>query len=365
VQALDLDFGHSACPWATVVMALVAIIWGRGSPLLSFDESINEQPNEEERIVSAMRFAGMVVLLAVGCVIPQSAPAQNAQGFKVLFSFDSVDGAFPAAGLIRDSAGNLYGTTEFANAGGTGNVYKLDQAGNETVLFSFTGGADGGHPAGGLIRDSAGNLYGTTRDGGDLNCFFPGTSGGCGVIFKLDPTGHETVLHAFTGGTNGAGPDAAVIRDSAGNLYGTAEFGGNLSCAAGSGQGCGIVFKLDPKGKFTVSHGFTGPDGVGPTAALVRDSAGNLYGTTGGGGAHLGGTVFTLDPSGKLSVLHSFSFSANDGVFPFAGVIRDAAGNLYGTTTAGGASGFGSVYKLTPTGKQTVLHSFANRQGEG
>jgi uncharacterized repeat protein (TIGR03803 family) len=145
-----------------------------------------------------------------------------------------------------------------------------------------------------------------------------------------------------------------VIRDPAGNLYGTAEFGGNLSCAAGSGQGCGVVFKLDPKGNFTILHSFTGPDGVGPTAALVRDSAGNLYGTTGAGGAHSGGTVFKLDATDKLPILHSFGFSSIDGMFPFAVVIRDTAGKLYGTTTSGGASGFGTVYKLTPPGS-TVL----------
>jgi uncharacterized repeat protein (TIGR03803 family) len=317
---------------------------------------------KKESTMQFVKSVTAVLLLIAGCGVTSSVQAQN---FTPLFSFNGVNGAFPVAGLIRDPAGNLYGTTEFANAGGTGNVFKLDSTGKETVLFSFSGGSDGGHPAGGLIRDSGGNLYGTARDGGDLNCFFPGTSGGCGVVFKLDPTGHETVLHVFTGGAQGASPDAAVIRDSAGNLYGTAEFGGNLTCSAGSGQGCGIVFKLDPKSKFTVIHSFTGGDGVGPTATLVRDSAGNLYGTTGGGGAHSGGTVFRLDTSGKLSVLHSFSFSANDGVFPFAGVIRDAAGNLYGTTTSGGASGFGTVYKLSPTGKQTVLHSFVNRQGEG
>ena len=221
-------------------------------------------------------------------------PLAQAQSFTVLTSFNGVDGAFPSAGLVRDFAGNLYGTTEFANpATGTGNVFKLDPTGKETVLFSFTGGTDGGHPEGGLIRDSAGNLYRTTQDGGDLSCFFPGTSGGCGVVFKLDPSGQETVLHSFTGGTEGAKLDAALIRDSAGNLYGTTELGGDLGCASGNGQGCGTVFKLDPTGTLTVLHSFTGPDGASPTCALVRNSEGNLYGTAGGGGSFSGGTVFS------------------------------------------------------------------------
>ena len=292
-------------------------------------------------------------------------PLAQAQSFTVLTSFNGVDGAFPSAGLVRDFAGNLYGTTEFANpATGTGNVFKLDPTGKETVLFSFTGGTDGGHPEGGVIRDSAGNLYRTTQDGGDLSCFFPGTSGGCGVVFKLDPSGQETVLHSFTGGTEGAKLDAALIRDSAGNLYGTTELGGDLGCASGNGQGCGTVFKLDPTGTLTVLHSFTGPDGASPTCALVRNSEGNLYGTAGAGGSFSDGTVFKPGAAGTLTVLHSFG-SGKDGLFPFAGLIRDSARNLYGTTTAGGSDGLGTVFKVDSTGKESVLHSFANRQGEG
>jgi uncharacterized repeat protein (TIGR03803 family) len=182
------------------------------------------------------------------------------------------------------------------------------------------------------------------------------------VVFKLDSRGRETVLHTFVGGVEGASPDAALIRDSAGNLYGTAEFGGELNC--GSGQGCGIVFQLNPSGNFTILHRFTGTDGSNPTAALVLDSAGNLFGTTSASGEFSGGTVFKLAPTGKLTVLHSFG-RGKDGKFPTGGVISDSSGNLFGTTIGGGGSGLGTVYKVGSTGSETVLHSFANQQGEG
>lgn len=287
----------------------------------------------------------------------------QAQSFTPLFSFNSANGAFPAGGVILDSAGNVYGTTEFAGGTGAGNVFKIDPAGNETILFQYTLGPDGGHPRGSLVRDSSGNLYGTARDGGDTNCFFPGQTSGCGVIYKLDPSGHQTILHTFTGAPDGAAPDAGLIRDSAGNLYGTTEFGGNPSCPQGEGHGCGTVFKLDSACNLTTLHSFAGPEGASPMCALLRDSTGNLYGTA-SGGAFSGGVLFKLSPSGKLTVIHNFGHS-HDGSGPVAGVIRDSAGNFYGTTTGGGSSFFGTVYKVTSTGKETVLHSFTNRQDEG
>src|SRR5207248_3167096 len=136
---------------------------------------------------------------------------------------------------------------------GCGVVFKLDPTGKETVLYTFTGGTDGSNPVAGLRRDSAGNLYSTTQRGGDVNC---NGGQGCGVVFKLDSTGRETVLYRFTGGTDGAFPAAGLIRDAAGNLFGTTQSGGNPSCF--SGNGCGVVFKLDPTGKETVLYTFTG-----------------------------------------------------------------------------------------------------------
>src|ERR1035438_2573629 len=203
----------------------------------------------------------------------------------VLYSFKGgTDGSFPQAGVIRDSAGTLYGVTESGGTANAGTVYKLNAAGQETLLYSFTGGAEGDNPyAGSLIRDSAGNLYGTTLDGGSGVGF-----AGAGVVYKVDATGHQSVLYTFTGGADGGYPNAGVIRDPAGNLYGTASSGGDLSACGGFG--CGVVYKLDTAGKETVLYSFTdGTDGGYPDAAVIGDSAGNLYGTATIGGSPSGG----------------------------------------------------------------------------
>ena len=263
----------------------------------------------------------------------------------VLYNFTGgADGSGPQAGVIRDTAGNLYGTTVRGGATGSGVVYKLDMAGHETVLYSFTGGVDGAWPYGGVIRDSAGTLYGTTSFGGTSNGICSDVVPlGCGVVFKLDPAGHETVLYSFTGGADGGWPDGDLIRDSAGNLYGNTSGLGSPFCV-----GCGVVYRLDAAGHETVLYSFTGgADGAGPNAGVIRDSAGNLYGTTYGGGTAGAGVVYKLDTAGQETVLYSFTGGA-DGGNPFAGVIRDSAGNLYGTTSGGGTGGGGVVFKLTP-----------------
>lgn len=261
----------------------------------------------------------------------------------VLHSFRSgVDGQWPQAGLVRDSAGNLYGTTYRAYPGGRGTVFKVNNAGKMTVLYRFTGAPDGEFPIGTLVRDEEGNLYGVTQLGG--------TSQYDGTVFKLDPTGKETVLYSFLGGVDGWNPMAGLIRDSSGNLYGTTFQGGGTGCG---GQGCGTVFKLDTTGKETVLYSFAGvPDGEYPAASLVRDAAGNLYGTTvSGGSTNCGrygcGTVFLLNTAGKETVLHTFT-GGTDGDAPEAGLVMDGGGNLYGTTSYGGVSGNGTVFKLTP-----------------
>jgi uncharacterized repeat protein (TIGR03803 family) len=180
--------------------------------------------------------------------------------------------------LILDMAGNLYGTTSSGGASSFGTVFKLDTTGKETVLHSF--GADGGDPEAGLVRDAAGNLYGTTRR----------ALSNLGMVFKLDTTGTETVLYGFMGGTDGIDPEADLVRDTAGNLYGTTSSGGPSNL--------GTVFKLDSTGKETVLHSFTGgTDGETPVAGLVQDVAGNLYGTNvvGGGASGQGaGVLFKL-----------------------------------------------------------------------
>jgi uncharacterized repeat protein (TIGR03803 family) len=206
-----------------------------------------------------------------------------------------------------------------------------------TLLHSFSGGTDGATPRAGLVRDAAGNLYGTTFYGGASNK---------GTVFKLDTTGTETVLHEFIGGpTDGANPYAGLIRDAAGNVYGTTYYGGP-NCLPGSA--CGTLFMLDTTGAETVLHAFTGfPDAANPYGGVVRDQAGNLYGTTVNGGSASYGTVFKLDTTGTETVRHSFTGGAADGRYPYAGLVRDAAGNLYGTTSFGGAFGKGTIFKLS------------------
>jgi uncharacterized repeat protein (TIGR03803 family) len=309
----------------------------------------------------------------------------------VLHSFTGTggDGATPVAPLIRDAAGNLYGTTEYGGlfggacgGNGCGIVFKVNSAGKETVLYRFTG-ADGMNPWQGLIRDSAGNFYGTTIGGGDF---------GGGTVFKLDSSGRETVLHSFNPNSisgDGSFPEyGSLIRDSSGDLFGTTVVGGSGFL--------GTVFKLDVAGTESILYNFSGPDGEEPYGTLVRDAAGNLYGTTYFGGAFGIGTVFKLDADGTESILHSFggsgdglppspgliadrdgdlygatesgpgshfgsvfkldasgeetilhSFSAKDGTGPVAPV-RDSKGNLYGATQSGGTYGGGVVFKIAP-----------------
>jgi uncharacterized repeat protein (TIGR03803 family) len=268
----------------------------------------------------------------------------TAQTLTTLHSFAGPpDGASPFDTPIA-VAGNLYGTT-FAggstvcsSSGGCGTVFKLPPLGIPTVLYGPTG-INGANPVAGVIADASGNLYGTTEFGG---------ASGNGTVFKVTPSG-TTVLHSF-GGNDGANPVAGLIADAAGNLYGTTEFGG--------ASGNGTVFKVTPKGDESVLYSFKGGnDGANPFAALIADAAGNLYGTTFFGGANSNGTVFKVTPKGDETVLYSFA-GPNDGQNPLSGLIADATGNLYGTTDRGGTGTYGTVFKLTPSGDLTVLHSF-------
>ncbi len=284
------------------------------------------------------------------------APTGGAQAlsFQVIYTFaNEADGSGPQGSLIADPAGNFYGTTAEGGAGSAGTVFKVAPDGSETVLHSFEG-TDGSAPNGGLVRDSKGNLYGTTVSGGQ------GPNGGQGTVFELSPTGTLTVLYAFSGTSDGGGPGATVIRDANGNLYGTTTSGGNASYALGDG----VVFKVTPNGAETVLHTFTdGKDGKWPYSRLLMDAAGNLYGTTSIGGAHGAGTLFEITAGGSEKILHTFAGGA-DGARPYAGVIADAAGNLYGTTSEGGrgkgcnAQGCGTIFKFVPGGTETVLYRF-------
>jgi uncharacterized repeat protein (TIGR03803 family) len=306
-----------------------------------------------------------------------ASPAFAASKEKVLFNFCSVencrDGAGPRAGLISDSAGNWYGTAEYDGAYYNGTVFQLTRGANNTVtvtvLHSFAASfREGIYPLSSLVLDSAGNLYGTTEEGGNLNY----CENGCGVVFELSPGTHGwhyKVLHRFSDG-DGAIPEAGLTIDVSGNLYGTTSQGG------GKGR-IGTVFELTPNagGKWTEKvlysfcHDYTCTDGWFPESQLIFDTAGNLYGTTNGGS----GTVFQLTPGANgrwvHKILHLFG-EGKDGNQPVAGVTFDAAGNLYGTTYNGGgherchSQGCGTVFEMTPSanGKWTerVLHSFGS-----
>lgn len=223
------------------------------------------------------------------------------------------------------------------------------------VLYTFACGSDGCAPEAPLIFDGAGNLYGTTVGGG---------AHGYGTVFRLAPHGAESVLYSFKAGADGASPYAGVVMDEAGNLYGTTSVGGGSGCG---GQGCGTVFKIAPDGSETVLHAFADvPDGANPSGGVVLDRKGNLYGTTVSGGTGTScyvscGTVFKLAPDGTETVLYSFQ-GGSDGGTPYASPIIDKAGNLYGTTIYAGSgnciSGCGVVFKVAPDGTETVLHAF-------
>jgi uncharacterized repeat protein (TIGR03803 family) len=314
-------------------------------------------PQEENQMRKATSF--LITLLAF-LAFP-SLPAQ-AQTFTTLHAFTGgTDGGNPFAGLVIDKEGNLYGTTfqggdlACSSGYGCGTVFKLDTTGGETVLYSFTNVPDGAFPFAGLIRDK-GNLYGTTAYGGSGNCYsYIGTLVGCGTVFKLDTTGKETVLHSFTDTPDGAQPEAGLVRDKEGNLYGTTVVGGTG----------GTVFKVDTNGTEIILNSFAGGgavDGGGPEAGLVIDKEGDLYGTTTGGGPFGYGTVFKLDTTGKETVLHYFT-NTPDGAYPDAGLIMDKEGHLYGTASEGGSSGYGTVFKVDSSGKETVLHSFSGLDG--
>jgi len=279
----------------------------------------------------------------------------QAQSFKVLYSFGAPpDAEFPTAGVVRDNSGNLYGTTIFGGAFGNGAVYRVDASGKETVLYDFMGGKDGGLPFAGVIRDSQGNLYGTTTQGGDLSCVTPI---GCGTVYKVDSSGNETVLHRFTSGVDGEYPYAGLYRDGTGNLYGTTVNGG-------SAANYGTVYKVTRSGQETVLYRFKGKgDGAFPFGALVADSIGRLYGTTTQFGLSGGGSIFRLNSPGQVTTLGNLQPSSGES--PIAGVTRDGAGNLYVAPTFGGTYGAGSLLKISPSGKQTTLYSFTNGSDGG
>jgi len=294
------------------------------------------------------KFAGGCFLAVLATLFPLEAEAGHE---KILYSFTgALDGNDPDSRLVMDADGNLYGTTFDGGDFNAGTVFKLRPNGVQSVLYSFTGGKDGGFPTGDLILDfDNGGLVGTTEAGGDH---------GVGTVFTVDRNGGgETVDYSFTGGSDGANPVGGLIEDGSANLYGTTKNGGDASF--------GTVFELVPfGGGFKLLHTFIGSDGANPESSLVMDADGNLYGTTLEGGALNQGTVFKITPHGKEKVLHSFD-GTNDGRFPTSGVAIDFDGNLYGTTPGGGQNIAGTLYRMSKSGKIKVLHAFSGGDDGG
>jgi uncharacterized repeat protein (TIGR03803 family) len=367
------------------------------------------QAGKTARVGERMRWKRLCAAFVLCAATAIAAPAQT---FTTLFSFDCTDGCGPVAGLIQATDGNLYGTTYYGGSGSYGTIFKITPSGTLTTLFSFddtdgseplgliqatdgnfygttrigttTGGGtvfkitpdgtlttlytfcsvvknglcqDGAYPAGGLVQATNGDLYGTTSEGG-VNATNQGT------VFKITTSGTLTTLHSFcalSGCTDGGDPTAGLIQATNGDLYGTTDYGA---------YGLGTVFKMTPSGKLTIVHSFDGTDGDTPSG-LVQDTNGDFYGTTYYGGASgncagFCGTVFKMTPGGTLTTLHSFD--GTDGYYPvdFGGLVQATDGNLYGTTLAGGAnqdksqSPTGTVFKITPGGTLTTLYNFCS-----
>lgn len=344
-------------------------------------------------------------LKCLGLALLALAPIAPAQTFTDLYNFmRSQNGGNPWATPIRDAAGNLYGTTYaggtfdqtgICNYSGCGVVYKFDTAGNETPLYAFNGAPDGQALVGGVVADASGNLYGTTAYGGvngygtvfminasgvekilqsftggadggvpnaglsidsNGNLFgttFAGGSSGLGTVFEVTAAGQFSTLYTFPDNAHGSHPNAAMTLGTDGNLYGTTQYGGT------SNRGTIFEFELSTAGE-TVLHSFSGmPDGAYPQAQLAFHGS-DLYGTTTEGGASNNGTVFRLNAAHSESVIHNFG-GMPDGSYPTAGVVIDRAGNIYGTTFHGGSNGTpgaGTVYKIDTAGNETLLYSF-------
>jgi uncharacterized repeat protein (TIGR03803 family) len=341
---------------------------------------------------------GAIALLAMVLASPAAAAT-----FETLFSFNQTSGAFPSSGVVADAAGNLFGTTTYGPGGvfGLGTVYRFGTDGSMTLLHNFTNGADGSSPTAGLIADATGKFYGTTGVGGanDRGTIFridssgnlstlrdlelstgigvadamiidnagnligvaPGGGTGPaagGTVFRYGIDGAFTVLHNFDNYFAVGIPIGSPVLDPFGNLYGTTVYGGS-----GGGFGNGTIFRLGADGAFSIVHAFDGVNGFYPYGALVSDADGNIFGTTTQGGSGSGGgTIFRLGFDGAFSVLHAFDTAAG-GTSP-RGLIIDAAGNLFGGTTGGGALGdYGTIFRLGTDGVFTTLHDFAGGSG--
>ena len=317
-------------------------------------------PRYQQRRSSTFFLGNLFALLGLFLCVG----ALKASTTEVLYSFaGDEDGEYTDTDIAIDAAGNLYGTSVLGGDFGGGTVWQLSPVGSDwvhTVLYSFTGGADGGEPYKGVTLDAAGNLYGTAVTGGSGSC-----EGGCGVTYKLTKSGAtwtQSVIHAFTGGEDGSGPGARVAVDGRGKVYGMTPTGG--------ANGLGTIYALRPRPNgdwaLRVIHTFTGgSDGSSGSAGKLLLRGGRIYGAATTGGANGSGAVFELTPTrtGEWDFKTLYSFQgAPDGVFPYGALLFDANGNLYGTTYYGGVNGLGAVYQLSPNGSgewsEKVLYSF-------
>jgi uncharacterized repeat protein (TIGR03803 family) len=297
-----------------------------------------------------VRACGILLLWATAAV------AVPAQTFKTLVTFDAADGEQPEAGLVQGTDGNFYGTTYGGGGGGAkgpcistagcGTVFTITPNGGLGKLHSFDY-PDGAYPYAGLIQAANGDFYGTTGGGGADND---------GTVFKLTPGGNLTTLYNFGHGGHGNQPDAGLVQGTNGDFYGA---------TASGGANHGTVFSITPSGGLTTLHSFDGADGDEPIGGLVPGTDGNFYGTTAGGGANNAGTVFKITPSGALTTLYNFCSQTNctDGASSQTGLVQATDGDFYGTTLEGGANNAGTVFKITPSGALTTLHSFDGTDG--
>lgn len=281
------------------------------------------------------------------------------------FSYYGTDGNIPRAALVLGTDGNFYGTTYGGGTSGYGTVFMMTPDGTLTTLYSFSNGTDGGSPYAALVQGDNGNFYGTTYGSYNLD---PGTNS-IGTVFEITPGGYLTTLYSFTNGIDGANPTAGLVLGNDGNFYGTAETGGVIGWGGTIGQfgrvlsgtrGWGTIFTITQSGDFTPLFDFgDGSQGQNPGAGLIQATNGMFYGVTERGGSNYDGTVFQMAADGTVTTLYSFT-AGSDGAVPIAALTQGSDGNFYGTTYEGGISNAGAIFKITPAGVLTPLHTFTN-----